>query len=187
LEEQTPALSFGEFPDSFENVPDFNEMRLALYQTEIAQNLGTMLRLGACLGVSIDVIEPLGFPWNDARMRRAGMDYVDLANVTRHRSFNDFWQNIVAPRKEAAIEAVQNQTSRVILLDTRADLPYTEVQYAPTDIIMVGRESCGVPKEVFEICNMRVRIPMLQGARSLNVAISAAICVSEAIRQCSKS
>jgi tRNA (cytidine/uridine-2'-O-)-methyltransferase len=152
-------------------------MILALYQTEIAQNLGTMLRLGACLGVPVDVIEPLGFPWDDARMRRAGMDYIDFANVTRHRSFNDFWQNriqCVAPGESSP---------RVILLDTHAETFYTRVAYAPSDIIMVGRESCGVPRDVRKACHVCARIPMIEGARSLNVAMAAAIGLSEGIRQ----
>ncbi|MDR1208128.1 MAG: tRNA (cytidine(34)-2'-O)-methyltransferase, partial [Holosporales bacterium] len=123
-------------------------MRLALYQTEIAQNLGTMLRLGACLGVPVDVIEPLGFPWDDARMRRAGMDYIDLVNVTRHCSFDEFWE------KRISNATPGQSTARIILLDTRAETLYTDVAYAPTDIIMVGRESCGVPAEVRKACHV---------------------------------
>jgi tRNA (cytidine/uridine-2'-O-)-methyltransferase len=152
-------------------------MILALFQTEIAQNLGTMLRLGACLGVSVDVIEPLGFPWDDARMRRAGMDYIDLVNVRRHRSFDEFWQHRildVAPGEPAP---------RIILLDTHVETLYTDVAYAPTDIIMVGRESCGVPRDVREACHVCARIPMVEGARSLNVAVAAAIGLSEGLRQ----
>ncbi|MDR1907899.1 MAG: tRNA methyltransferase [Holosporales bacterium] len=185
-------------------------MRLALYQTEIAQNLGTMLRLGACLGVSVDVIEPIGFPWDDKRMQRAGMDYIDLVNVTRHKSFDDFISAIDASRssvkksrffvkKSDFSEKKSNfstdtdvndsnaknmqEISRLILLDVKAEASYTNVEYKPTDIIMVGRESCGVPKDVYDACDMQVRIPMVQGARSLNVALSAAIGLSEALRQ----
>lgn len=143
-------------------------MRLALYHTEIAPNAGTMLRLAACLGVSVDVIEPLGFPWNDKRMRRAGMDYLDWVSVTRHKSFEDFWGQ---------------KQGRVVLLDVKATVPLMQFTFEPDDILMVGRESDGVPDDVFELCDARVRIPMVPGARSLNVALSAAIGLSEALRQ----
>lgn len=142
-------------------------MRLALYQLEIAQNVGTLMRLGACLNIPLDIIEPLGFPWNDVKMRRAGMDYIDLSNVTRYSSFDEFWR-----QKQA----------RVVLLDVKASCSFLEFQYQPDDIIMVGQESSGVPDSIFEQCET-VKIPMVKGTRSLNVAISAAIGVSEALRQ----
>lgn len=143
-------------------------MRLALYHTEIAPNAGAMLRLAACLGVPVDIIEPLSFPWEDKRMRRAGMDYLDWVSVTRHKSFEEFWAQKVG---------------RVVLLDVKAKIFHTQFTYQPTDILMVGRESDGVPDEVFERCEACIRIPMVPQARSLNVALSAAIGLTEALRQ----
>jgi tRNA (cytidine/uridine-2'-O-)-methyltransferase len=142
-------------------------MRLALYQTEIAQNVGTMIRLAACFGVAVDIIEPTGFPWNNSKMRRAGMDYIDLVKITKHKSFEDFRQEV---------------RGRLILLDTKASTLYTDVLYQPTDTLMVGRESCGVPKEVFAKTDLVVKIPMERNVRSLNVALAAAIGLSEAIK-----
>lgn len=141
-------------------------MRLALYQTEIAQNVGTMLRLAACFGVPVDVIEPVGFPWDDKRFRRAGMDYLDLVSVTKHVSFEAFWAQ---------------KTGRVVLLDVKATTPYTEFSYQPSDVLMVGREADGVPDAVFHLCEEVVRIPMRPETRSLNVALSAAIGLSHAL------
>jgi tRNA (cytidine/uridine-2'-O-)-methyltransferase len=145
------------------------DMRLAIYQPDIAQNVGTLLRLGACLNIPIDVIDPTGFPWNSSKMRRSGMDYIELANVVRHLSFEDFF------RKKAG---------RIVLFDVKAEESYYDCEFLPSDIIMVGRESCGVPDEVFDVCEKKVKIPMVSNVRSLNVAISAAMGISEAIRQC---
>lgn len=141
-------------------------MRLALYQTEIAQNVGTILRLAACLGVPVDVIEPVGFPWDDRRFRRAGMDYLDFVAVTKHRSFEAFWQQ---------------KCGRVVLLDVKATQSYASVQLLPTDIFLLGRESDGVPDDIFYRCEVQVRIPMVPQVRSLNVALSAAIVLSHAV------
>ncbi|MDR0632526.1 MAG: tRNA methyltransferase [Holosporales bacterium] len=143
-------------------------LRLALYQPEIAQNVGTLLRLGACLGVPIDIIEPTGFPWNSCKMRRAGMDYIEIANATRHQSFDTFFKQ---------------KAGRIVLFDVKAQKSHYDCDFLPHDIIMVGRESCGVPDCVFDICEEKVRIHMVPNVRSLNVAISAAIGISEAIRQ----
>lgn len=143
-------------------------MRLALYQTEIAQNVGTLLRLAACLAVSVDVIEPLGFPWDDKRLRRAGMDYMQHVHVTWHASFEEFWKK---------------KAGRVVLLDVKASQSYAQFTYEPDDILMVGRESDGVPDDVFARCEACVRIPMVPGVRSLNVALSAAIGLSWATQQ----
>lgn len=145
-------------------------MRLALYHTEIAPNAGTMLRLAACLGVPVDVIEPLGFPWDNKRFRRAGMDYLDWVSVTRHKSFDTFW--------------AQKQ-GRVVLLDVKATVSPAQFAFNPSDILMVGRESDGVPDDVFERCEACIRIPMVPQARSLNVALSAAMGLAEALRQTS--
>ncbi|MDR2464376.1 MAG: tRNA (cytidine(34)-2'-O)-methyltransferase [Holosporales bacterium] len=143
-------------------------IRLALYETEIAQNLGAMLRVCACFGVPVDVIEPLGFLWDDKRMRRAGMDYIDIANVTCHKSFSAF---------------LEQKKGRIVLLDTKADQGFWDIRYELTDIIMVGKESCGVPNNVYDICDVKVSIPMVSGVRSLNVTTAAAIGLTEAIRQ----
>jgi tRNA (cytidine/uridine-2'-O-)-methyltransferase len=143
-------------------------IRLALYETEIAQNFGAMLRLSACFGVPVDVIEPLGFLWDDKRMKRAGMDYINMANVTRYNSFDVF---------------LKQKKGRIVLLDTKAVSELFEVHYEPTDIIMVGRESCGVSRDVFDQCEIKVKIPMRPGLRSLNVAIAAAIGLTELLRK----
>jgi tRNA (cytidine/uridine-2'-O-)-methyltransferase len=145
-----------------------NGIDLAMFQPEIPQNVGTMLRMCACFGVAVDVIEPTGFPWDDSRMRRAGMDYIALANVTKYQSFTDF---------------CRAKKGRVILLDVKATDSLCDFKFLHGDTIMVGRESCGVPDEIFNTCDERVKIPMLDGRRSLNVAISAAIAVWEAMRQ----
>jgi tRNA (cytidine/uridine-2'-O-)-methyltransferase len=134
--------------------------------------MGAMLRLSACFGVDVDVIEPTGFPMDDKRMRRAGMDYIDLVRMTAHASFDAF----IAARGA-------QPSGRLILLDVRGRVPYTAVQYAEDDTIMVGRESDGVPAHVYEACDLQAFIPMRSGARSLNVALSAAIGLSEALRQ----
>lgn len=144
-------------------------MRLALYQPDIPPNVGTMIRLGACLGVPIDVIEPCGFPFGDRAMRRAGLDYIELAAVTRHRSWQAFNENRGA--------------GRLILLSTKAALPYVDFAYRPDDTLMVGRESIGVPEEIHAVVNARVLVPMQPGRRSLNVAVAAAMVLGEALRQ----
>lgn len=149
-------------------------MRLALYQPDIPQNTGAMFRLAACFGLGVDVIEPCGFVFDDKRMRRVGMDYLDHVELKRHTS----WTAYLAWRKSAAGDA-----GRLILLSTQADLPYSEVQYSPTDSLLVGQESAGVPDSVRDAVDLAVRIPMRPGLRSLNVAMAAAIVAGEAIRQ----
>jgi len=145
-------------------------MRLALYQPDIPQNTGTILRLAACLGVPVDVIEPAGFPWSDSKLRRAGMDYRDLAQVTRHVSWNAF--------------RAGRGTGRLVLLTTRAESSPYDFAFAPDDTLLLGRESAGVPDDVHELCEARLRIPMVAEARSLNVAVAAALVLGEALRQC---
>lgn len=145
-------------------------MRLALFEPDIPQNTGALLRLGACLGVGVDVIEPCGFVWSDRHLRRAGMDYLDQVALTRHAS----WPRFLADRAPG----------RLILLTTAPDaaaLP--SIRFAPTDTLLLGRESAGVPAEVHAAADLRVRIPMRPGARSLNVALAAAIVLGEALRQ----
>ena len=144
---------------------------LALYQPDIPQNCGTMLRLCACLGVEASIIEPAGFPVSDRHFRRSGMDYLDAVNVTRHVSWRAFedWR---APTGR-----------RLILLSTSAALPFTDFAFAPDDILMVGRESAGAPPDVHEAADARILIPIRPSMRSLNVAVCAAMALGEALRQ----
>jgi tRNA (cytidine/uridine-2'-O-)-methyltransferase len=146
-------------------------MRLALYQPDIAQNTGTMLRLAACLGVGVDVIAPTAFDMSDRALRRAGLDYLAHVEIVRHASFADFEMT-----RQAA-------GSRLVLLTTRADVAYTRFSFQPTDTLLVGRESAGVPDTVHATADARLRIPMRVGLRSLNVAIAAAMVLGEALRQ----
>lgn len=145
-------------------------MRLALYEPDIPPNMGTLIRLGACLGVALDIIEPCGFPWDDRDLKRAAMDYGALGEVTRH--FN--WESFATNRPEGA---------RIVLLTTRAELPFTGFRFCPSDILLLGRESAGVPDHVHEAADARVTIPMRPPARSLNMALAAAMVLSEALRQ----
>jgi tRNA (cytidine/uridine-2'-O-)-methyltransferase len=144
-------------------------MRLALYQPDIPQNAGALLRLGACLGVAIDIIEPCGFVLSDARLRRAGMDYLPRASFVRH----DSWDSFRAARGGG----------RLLLLTTAGDTPYHRFAFAADDTLLVGRESAGVPQAVHESCDARLVIPMRPGVRSLNVALAAALALGEALRQ----
>lgn len=145
-------------------------MRIALYQPDIPQNTGTILRLAACFAVPVDIIEPAGFPWDDAKLRRAGMDYRELAQVTRHVS----WSAFQAGRPPG----------RLVLLTTRSDRSPYDFTFASDDVLLFGRESAGVPEDVHESCEARLRIPMVAGARSLNVAVAAALILGESLRQC---
>jgi tRNA (cytidine/uridine-2'-O-)-methyltransferase len=146
-------------------------MRLALYQPDIAQNTGTMLRLAACLGVVVDVIAPTGFDMTDRALRRAGLDYLAHVEIVRHTSFADFET------------ARQRSGSRLVLLTTRAELPYTSFAFQASDTLLVGRESAGVPEGVHRAADARLRIPIRAGLRSLNVAAAAAMALGEALRQ----
>ena len=146
-------------------------MRLALYQPDIPQNAGTILRLAACLGVDVDIIEPAGFPVSDRAFRRAGMDYLDAVDVARHASW-------------AAFEAWRRQDgARLLLATTKAKLSYVEFAFAPNDVLLFGRESAGVPGDVHEAADARLAVPMRPGLRSLNVAVAAAMMLGEALRQ----
>jgi len=149
-------------------------MRLALYQPDIPQNTGAMLRLAACFGLAVDIIEPCGFVFDDKRLRRAGMDYLDLVTLQRHSS----WAAYLTWRRAQA-----GDPGRLILLSTAGDLPYSEAAYHPADSLLVGQESAGVPPEVRAEADFAVRIPMRPGLRSLNVAMAAAIVTGEAMRQ----
>ncbi len=148
-------------------------LTLALYQPDIPQNAGTMLRTCACLGVDAAIIGPAGFPTTDRDFRRAGMDYLDQLVIDRHVSFSAFmdWRTgLATPR-------------RLILLTTKAEESYAACAYRPGDILLMGRESAGVPEEVAAVADLAIRIPMRPAARSLNVAVAAAIVMSEALRQ----
>jgi len=147
-------------------------MRLALYQPDIPQNTGAMLRLAACLGIGVDLIEPCGFVWSDRRLRRAGMDYLEGVALTRHESWTAF-QTVLAAQARG----------RLVLLTTSASTSYAEFAFRPGDTLLVGRESAGVPAEVHAAADARLVIPMRPGARSLNVALAAAIVLGEALRQ----
>ncbi len=144
-------------------------MRLALYQPDIPPNVGTLLRLGACLGVPVDVIEPCGFPFSDRSFRRAGLDYLDRAAIATHRSWEAFCRDRPA--------------GRLVLLSTRASMPYTAFDFAASDIILLGRETAGVPPDVHDAADARLIIPLQPGLRSLNVAIAGAMVLGEALRQ----
>ncbi|MGO4386467.1 tRNA (cytidine(34)-2'-O)-methyltransferase [Microvirga sp. 2YAF29] len=144
---------------------------LAIYQPDIPQNTGTMLRLAACLGVPVDIIEPAAFDVSDRNLRRSGMDYLNSVTITRHIS----WRAFEEWRRETG--------GRLILATTKGAMPYTDFAYQPNDIIMVGRESAGVPDEVHEAADSRIIIPMQPGLRSLNVAVTAAMMLGEALRQ----
>lgn len=142
---------------------------LALYQPDIPQNTGTILRLGACLDVPVHIIEPAGFVWSQKSLKRAGMDYLEHADIIRHDSYDAF-------RKVSA-------NNRIVLLTTQADGPYTEFSFEARDILLLGRESAGVPATVHQEAGARITIPMKEGTRSLNVAVSAAMVLGEALRQ----
>jgi len=146
-------------------------MHLALYQPDIPQNAGTILRLCACLGVTAHLIEPAGFPISDKNFRRAGMDYLDQIDIRRHIGWTDFeiWR--------------KNTGARLILATTRGATPYPDFAFRPDDILLMGRESAGVPDDVHESADARLLIPMRAGLRSINVAVSAAMILGEALRQ----
>lgn len=144
-------------------------MRLALYQPDIPQNTGTMMRLCACLGVPMDVIEPCGFVLNDKNLRRAGMDYIDGLDFSRH----DSWDHFMQARSRA----------RIVLLTTKTDRSFLDFAFQPEDVLLMGRESAGVPDDVHESVASRVTIPIMAGMRSLNVALAAAMVLTEALRQ----
>jgi tRNA (cytidine/uridine-2'-O-)-methyltransferase len=146
-------------------------VRLALYQPDIPQNTGTMLRMAACLGVAVDIVEPAGFDVSDRNFRRAGLDYLDALDVTRHSS----WRAFEAFRAERRL--------RLVLATTKAATPYTEFAFEATDVVLVGRESAGVPDEVHAAADARIVVPMRPGLRSLNVAVAAAMILGEALRQ----
>jgi tRNA (cytidine/uridine-2'-O-)-methyltransferase len=146
-------------------------MRLALYQPDIPQNTGTILRLAACLGVAVDVIGPTGFDISDRNLRRAGLDYLEHVDLTRHESFESF----TASRS--------GHPGRIVLLTAHAATRHSDFVFEAADTLLLGRESAGVPDAVHDSANARIRIPMQAGLRSLNIAVAAAIVLGEALRQ----
>lgn len=143
-------------------------MRIALYQPDIPQNTGAILRLSACFGIDVEIIGPAGFSLTDKALRRAGMDYIETARMSQHDSFDDF---------------LKTKPGRLILFTTSAEQSYLDFTYSPDDTLLMGRESAGVPQEVHDIADARLAIPIQKNTRSLNVAVSAAIVLSEAMRQ----
>lgn len=144
-------------------------MRLALFQPDIPQNTGAILRLAACFGVGVDVIEPCGFIWDEPRMRRAGMDYLDAVELRRHAS----WEAYLGSRP----------AGRLVLLTTRGRTSYADFAFRPDDRLLLGRETAGVPDPVHAAAEARLVVPMQPGLRSLNVALAGAIVLAEALRQ----
>lgn len=151
--------------------PAPHDLRIALYQPDIPGNAGAILRMAACLDLAVDIVEPAGFDMSDRALKRAGMDYLEMAALTRHVS----WENFEAWRAE--------QGRRLVLFTTKASVPYTDFAFRADDVLLFGRESAGVPDHVHDAADARLTIPMRAGARSLNLALSAAMAAGEAIRQ----
>jgi tRNA (cytidine/uridine-2'-O-)-methyltransferase len=143
-------------------------MRIALYQPDIAGNVGTIFRMAACFGVPVDIVEPCGFPFSDRKLKRAGMDYAAQAEIRRHADWQAFRDS--AP-------------GRLVLLTVGGGVPLPEARFERDDILLAGSETAGVPPEVHEAAGLRIRIPMREGFRSLNVAIATGIALGEALRQ----
>ena len=148
-------------------------MRLALFEPDIPQNVGAIVRFCACLGVALDVIEPCGFVFDDRRLKRVALDYLDKAQIHRHVS----WDAFLKTRKENA------HAGRLVLLSTKAEILYTDFAFRESDTLVLGRESEGAPSFIHETADARVRVPMQSGLRSLNVAMAAAMVTGEALRQ----
>lgn len=147
-------------------------MRLALFEPDIPQNTGTLMRTAACLGVPLDIIEPCGFLLSDKNLKRAGMDYLEHLDLTRHAS----WETFLA----------KTAGTRLVLMTTKTDLSYLDFTFEKNDILLAGRESAGVPPCVHDYCASRVTVLMKPGLRSLNVAIASAMILGEALRQIRK-
>jgi len=144
-------------------------MRLVSFQPDIAPNLGAMIRLSACMDVPLDIIEPCGFPLSIKSLKRSAMDYADIADLTKFNSWEDYLE--------------KRPIGRIVLMTTKADDVLWDFKFQPDDAILMGRESAGVPAEVHDRAEARIKLPMFGPARSLNVAMSAAMAVSEALRQ----
>lgn len=145
-------------------------MKIALYQPDIPQNCGAMIRLCACMGVELDIIEPCGFIWNKNKIRKSALDYYDKIPISRHESWNKFF------------DLYQGQR-RIILMTTKSEAPYTSFTFQKDDILLAGRESAGVPEEVHNAVDDTIHIPMQNGLRSLNIVNATSMILGEAIRQ----
>lgn len=146
-------------------------MRLALYQPDIPQNMGAIIRIAACFRVPVDVIEPCGFPFDERRLLRTAMDYGEACELVRHQSWSNY------------ITAFRQSSNRLVLMTTASDVSHADFIFQPTDTLMLGRESHGVPSDVHQAADHRVRIPIAKGLRSLNVSVAGAIALAEATRQ----
>lgn len=144
-------------------------MRIALFEPEIAGNVGAILRLCACMGAAVDLIEPMGFAWDDRRVRRTAMDYIDHVSITRHADFDAFRATV--------------GTSRLVLFTTKSSASVYDFSFRADDVLLFGKESAGVPAAVSDICDARVRLPMCPQVRSMNLATSAALALGESLRQ----
>ncbi len=144
-------------------------MRIALFEPEIAGNVGAILRLGACLGAAVDLIEPMGFAWDDRRVRRAAMDYIDHVHIVRHTGFDAFLSTI--------------GSQRLVLFTTKGQGSVYDFQFMPDDVLLFGKESAGVPSAIADTCQASVRIPIRPQVRSMNLASAAAVALGEALRQ----
>ena len=147
-------------------------LRIAMYQPDIPQNTGAMIRLCACLGLGLDIIEPCGFPWNERKIKQSAMYYYEHADIVKHASWDIFLQNY--------------KERRIILMTTKSSIPYTEFKFKDDDILLAGRESAGVPDEVHESADGRIMIPMSGELRSINVVNASAMIIGEALRQLQK-
>ena len=146
-------------------------MRIALYQPDIPQNTGNIFRLGACLGVAVDIIEPTGFIFDDKKFKRSSMDYIDYLDYKRHDDWDHFY------------EWIQESKFRLILMTTKSKKSSYKFEFRPSDILLFGRESAGVPDNIHEIVDHRLTIPMQDGVRSINLSSSAALVLGEGLRQ----
>ncbi len=159
-------------------------MRLVLFEPDIPQNTGALLRLGACLGIAVDIVEPCGFLFDDKRLRRAGMDYLEAVEMVRHRSWDAYRATTRKDaRKDVPKDAPKDAPARLVLLTTRAPTRYTDFAFQSGDNLLLGRESAGVPEAVRAEADAHLLIPMQSGIRSLNVALAAAMVLGEALRQ----
>lgn len=144
-------------------------LSIALFQPDIPQNVGAMMRLTACLDVGLEIIEPCGFPWDDRKIKQSALDYSDAAQITRHASWDSF--------------KLAHSARRIILMTTKTDHAYTDFTFQPDDILLAGRESAGVPENIHQSVQARITIPLKPGLRSLNISIASAMILGEALRQ----
>lgn len=160
-------------------------MRLALYQPDIPQNTGTILRLAACLAVPVDVVEPAGFDLSDRALRRAGLDYLTHVDLTRHADWDAFVRARLPRSGQIAAQGTFSPAGRLVLLTSHGAVSHLDHRFEASDILLLGRESAGVPEAVHAVADVRIRMPMRPGLRSLNIAVAAALVLGEALRQTS--